>query len=96
MRFKGVINKQAATSPQATTLLIPNFKFLFAFLRICQPLSGFNDHPKVNALLIIVHLKRNGNFKWIEIIISLLVLSLTFQLKANDRVWTNFVYLFTC
>ena len=32
--FKGVINKQAATSPQATTLPMPNFKFLFAFLRI--------------------------------------------------------------
>ena len=52
VRFKGVINKQAATSPQATTMPIPNFKFF----------TG----------------------------------SLTFQLKANDRVWTNFVYLFTC
>ena len=28
-----------------------------------------------------------GIFKWIEIVISLLVLSLTFQLKANDCVW---------
>ena len=35
---------------------------------------------------LVVHLKRKGN--------SSLVLSLTFQLKAND--WTNFVYLFTC
>jgi len=32
--FKGVINKQAAASPQATTLPTPNFKFLMAFLRI--------------------------------------------------------------
>ena len=34
MIFKGVINKQAAASPQATTLPIPNFKFLFGFLLI--------------------------------------------------------------
>ena len=88
MNFKGVINKQAATSPQATMLPIPNFKFLFAFLRI-----------KVAIFMLcssVVHLKRMGNFKWIEIVISLLVLSLTFQLKANDCVWTHFVYLFTC
>ena len=39
--FKGVINKQAAASPQATTLPIPNFKFLFAFLRISQPFLCF-------------------------------------------------------
>ena len=37
----------------------------------------------------VVRLKR------IEIIISSLVLSLTSQLKANDCVWSNFVYLFT-
>ena len=43
-----------------------------------------------------VCLKRKGNyFKWIEIIISSLVLSLTFQLKGNDCVWSHFVYLFT-
>ena len=39
--FKGVLNKQAATSPQATTLPIPNFKLLFAFLRILKPFLGF-------------------------------------------------------
>jgi len=44
----------------------------------------------------VVRLKRKGNyFKWMEIIISSLVLSLTFQLKANDSVWSNFVDLFT-
>ena len=44
----------------------------------------------------VVRLKRNGNyFKWIEIITSSLILSLTFQLKANDCLWSNFVYLFT-
>ena len=44
----------------------------------------------------VVRLKRKGNyFKWFEIIISSLALSLTFQLKANDCVWSNFVYLFT-
>ena len=47
----------------------------------------------------LVCLKRKGKnkyyFKWIEIIISSLVLSLTFQLKANDCVWSNLVYLFT-
>ena len=44
----------------------------------------------------VVRLKRKGNyFKWIEIIISSLVPSLTFQLKANDCVWSNLVYLFT-
>ena len=44
----------------------------------------------------VVRLKRKGNyFKWIKIIISSLVLSLTFQLKANDCVWSNFMYLFT-
>ena len=47
----------------------------------------------------LVCLKRKGKnnyyFNWIEIIISSLVLSLTFQLKANDCVWSNFVYLFT-
>ena len=44
----------------------------------------------------VVRLKRKGNsFKWIEIIISSLVLSLTFQLKANDCVRLNFVCLFT-
>ena len=32
---------------------------------------------------LVVRLKRMGNFKWIEIVISLLGLSLTFQLKAN-------------
>ena len=36
-----------------------------------------------------------GNFKWIKIVIYLWVLSLTFQLKANDCVRTYFVYLFT-
>ena len=42
--------------------------------------------------LSVVRLKRKGNyFKWIEIVIS----SLVFQLKANDCVWSNFVYLFT-
>ena len=86
MSFKGVINKQAATSPQATTLPIPNFKFLLAFLPISWPLLCLNDHPKVNALLSCCSSKEQGNFKWIEIVISLLVLSLTFQLKANDRV----------
>ena len=44
----------------------------------------------------VVCLKRKGNFKWIEIVISLLVLSLTFQLKENDCVWANFVNLFSC
>ena len=45
----------------------------------------------------VVRLKKKGNyFKWIKIVISSLVLSLIFQLKANDCVWTNFVYLFTC
>ena len=39
---------------------------------------------------LVVPLKEDGNFRWIEIIISLLVLSLTFQLKANDCVWTQF------
>ena len=34
-------------------------------------------------------IKRKGNFKWIEIVIFLLALSLTFPLKANDCVWTN-------
>jgi len=44
----------------------------------------------------VVRLKWKGNyFKWIEIIVSSLFLSLTFQLKANDCVWSNFVYLFT-
>ena len=43
--------------------------------------------------LSVVCVKRKGNFRWIEMVISLLVLSLTFQLKANDLVWTNF-YLF--
>ena len=41
---------------------------------------------------LVVCLERMGNFKWIEIVISLLALSLTFQLKANDCVWTLFVY----
>ena len=50
------------------------------------------DAPVIH---IVVRLKRKGNFRWIEIAVSLLVLSLTFQLKANDRVWTNFLYLFT-
>ena len=36
-----------------------------------------------------VRLKRMGNFEWIERVIPLLVLSLTFQLKANDCVWTH-------
>ena len=41
----------------------------------------------------VVRLKMKGNyFKWIEIIIFSLVLSLTFQLKANDCL---VVYLFT-
>ena len=40
--------------------------------------------------LLVVRLKRKGNFNWIEIVISLLVLYLTFQLKPNDRV---FVYM---
>ena len=45
----------------------------------------------------VVCLKRKENyFKWIEIVISSLVLPLTFQLKANDCARTNFVYLFTC
>ena len=45
----------------------------------------------------VVRLKRKGNyFKWFEIIIYTLVLSLTFQLKANNCVWSNFVYLFSC
>ena len=34
VNFKGVISKQAAPFSQATTLPIPNFKLLFAFLRI--------------------------------------------------------------
>ena len=73
-------HKQAgASSPLATTLPIPNFKFLLAFLRI---------------FVAVVRLKRMGN--WVEIVISLLVLSLTFQFKANDCVRTHFVYLFTC
>ena len=64
-------------------------KFLVCFssnfvviLKLCSP---------------VVRVKRKGNyFKWIDVGISSLVLSLTFQLKANDCVWTNFVYLFTC
>ena len=44
--------------------------------------------------LSLVRLKRKGNFKWIEIVISLLIPSLTFHLESNDRVWTNFMYLF--
>ena len=39
----------------------------------------------------VVCLKRKGDyFRWIEVVISLLVLSLTLQLKANDCVWTNY------
>ena len=46
---------------------------------------------------LVVRLKRKGNyFKWIEIVISSLVLSLTFHLKGNDCVWAHFVYLLTC
>ena len=44
----------------------------------------------------VVCLKRKDNyFKWIEIVISSLVLSLTFQLKANDCVdkFRVFVYM---
>jgi len=37
--FKGVINKQAATSPQATMLPMTNFKFFFAFLRILSSIG---------------------------------------------------------
>ena len=45
----------------------------------------------------VVRQKRKGDyFNWIEIVNSSLVMSLTFQLKANDCVWINFVYLFTC
>ena len=58
--FKGVIKKQAATSSQATSLPIPNFKFLFALLPISKPLLCFNDHPKVNALLISCSSKEEG------------------------------------
>ena len=44
----------------------------------------------------VVRLKRKGNyFKWIKIITSSMILSLTFELKANDYVWSNFAYLFT-
>jgi len=70
--FKGVINKQAATSPE-----------LQIHVRFS---SNFDFYA------LVVRLERMGNFKWIEIVISLLVLSLTFQLKANDCVWTHFVY----
>ena len=45
----------------------------------------------MNALLIGCLSKEQGNFKWIEIVISLLVLALTFQLKANDK-FRVFVY----
>ena len=31
-------------------------------------------------------------FKWTEIIISLLVLSLIFKLEGNDCAWTNFMF----
>ena len=45
----------------------------------------------------VVRLKRKGYyFKLIEIVISSIVRSLTLKLKANDCVWTNFVYLFAC
>ena len=78
MIFKGVINKQAAPSPQTTMLPIPSFSSNFV---LCAS---------------VVRLKRKGNyFTWIEIITSSLIQSLTFQLKANVCVWSNFVYLFT-
>ena len=76
MIFKGVINKQAAPSPQTTILPIPSFSSNFV---LCSS---------------VVRLKRKGNyFTWIEIISSSLIQSLTFQLKANDCVWSNFVCL---
>ena len=67
-------------------LLILNFKVLFAF--------SSNFVAIFMLCSLVVHLKRNGNyfkrngnyFKRIEITISPLVLSLTFQLKANERV----------
>ena len=40
----------------------------------------------VNAFLIACSSKEKGNFIWIEIVISLSVLSLTSQLKANYHV----------
>ena len=47
------------------------------------------------SLVVRLRSGRAYYFKWLEIIISSLVLSLTFQLKANDCVWSSFVYLFT-
>lgn len=38
----------------------------------------------------------HGHIKWIDIVIFLSVPSLTFELKANVHVWTNFMYWFTC
>ena len=63
-----------------------------------QILVHFSSNFVANVMLCssVVPLKRMGNFKWIEIVISSLILFLTFQLKANDCVWTHFVYLFTC
>ena len=61
-----------------------------------QILARFSSNFVANLMLCSsgVRLKRMGN--WIEIVISLLVLPLTFQFKANDCVRTHFVYLFTC
>ena len=83
--FKGVINKQALHLPRP-----PRCRY-----RTSNSCSLFFEF-RVNFMLCssVVRLKRMGN--WIEIVISLLVLSLTFQFKANDCVCTHFVYLFTC
>ena len=76
MIFKGVINKQAAPCPQTTMLPIPSFASNFvAIFMLCSS---------------VVRLKRKGNyFMWIEIITFSLIQSFTFQLKANDCVWSN-------
>ena len=58
--FKDVINKQASTSPQATSLRMLNSKFLFTFLQVSYPLWCFNDHSKVNVLSIGCSFKEEG------------------------------------
>ena len=90
MTFKGVINKQAVIN------ISPGHHIADAALQIFVRFS-WNFVGIFMLCSAIVRLKRKGNyFKWIEIVISSFVRSLTLKLKANDCVWTNFVYLFTC
>ena len=82
MIFKGVINKQAATSPRP-------LRCRYRTSNSCSLFFEFHSH--FYALFIGCSSKEEGNyFKWI--VISSLVLSLTFHLKANDCVGSNFVY----